>query len=66
MDVTPPKPIKAGIGVPEQVFEEFLDALVNEKIPPELVTRLRKALLDDKVFTERRLKEAILGEDLLP
>ncbi len=52
--------------VPAQVFERFLRALEGASAPAELVTRLRKALLEDKTFTERALKEAVLGEELAP
>ena len=47
---------------PTQVFEQFLQALVSAGVADELVTRLRKVILQDKVFTERALKEALFGE----
>lgn len=49
--------------VPGQVFESFLSALGTAGIPEEIVTRLRKALLHDKKFTDRALAEAIHPED---
>lgn len=52
--------------VPAQVFEQFLQALGGTGVSSELVTRLRKTLLEDKTFTERALKEAVLGEEPLP
>jgi tripartite-type tricarboxylate transporter receptor subunit TctC len=52
--------------VPAQVFEKFLQALRNASASAELVARLRKTLLEDKKFTERALKEAILVEEPLP
>jgi hypothetical protein len=52
--------------VPAQVFEKFLQALEDTGAPAELVARLRKTLLEDKAFTERALKEAILAEEPLP
>ena len=43
-------------------FKPLRDAGVSA----ELVARLRKTLLEDKTFTERALKEAVLGEEPLP
>lgn len=52
--------------VPAQVFEEFLRALGDAGASAELVARLRKALLEDRTFTERALKLAVIGEERLP
>ena len=52
--------------VPTQVFEKFLQALGGAAVSTELVARLRKALLEDKTFTERALKEAVLAEEPVP
>ncbi len=52
--------------VPAQVFEKFLQALGDASVSAELVARLRKALLEDRTFTERTLTAAVLGEELLP
>ena len=52
--------------VPVQVFEKFLQALREAGASAELVARLRKTLLEDKKFTERALKEAVLAEEPLP
>lgn len=52
--------------VPTQVFEKFLDALAGANIPTEVVTRLRKALVEDKAFTDRALKAAVLPDEPLP
>ena len=46
--------------------EKFLEALGGTDVSPELIARLRKTLLDDKTFTERALKTAVLGEESLP
>ncbi len=51
--------------VPEQVFEKYLEALEGAGVSAELITRLRKALLEDKTYTERTLKAAVLGEESL-
>ena len=52
--------------VPAQVFEKFLQALGEAGASAELVARLRKTLLEDRTFTERALKEAVLAEEPLP
>ncbi len=52
--------------VPVQVFEKFLQALGGAGASAQLVARLRKALLEDKTFTERALKEAVLAEESVP
>lgn len=52
--------------VPKQVFEKFLDALGGAGAAVELIHRLRKTLLEDKTFTDRALKEAVLAEEPLP
>jgi hypothetical protein len=52
--------------VPTQVFEKFLQALEGSGVSAELIARLRKTLLEDKAFTERALKEAVLAEETLP
>lgn len=49
--------------IPGQVFEQFLKILGETAISPALVGRLRKALIEDKTFTERALKAAVLGEE---
>jgi hypothetical protein len=52
--------------VPGKVFEKFLQALNDAHAPAELVARLRKTLFEEKKFTERALKEAVLPEESLP
>ncbi len=52
--------------IPGQVFEKFIEALGGTDVSPELIARLRKALLEDKTFTERALKAAVLGEEQMP
>ena len=49
--------------VPTQVFEKFIEALAGAGTSVELVNRLRQALLEDKKFTERVLKEAVLPHE---
>lgn len=52
--------------VPAQIFEKFLEDLEEVSVPVELVARLRKALIEEKSFTERALKMAIFSEEPLP
>ena len=52
--------------VPAQIFEKFLQGLESKDVSADLVARLRKILLEDKMFTERALKDAILAEEPLP
>jgi hypothetical protein len=57
---------KAAVDVPARVFEKYLQALVEAKASPEVISRLRATLLEDKSFTERALKDAIFGEEVQP
>jgi hypothetical protein len=52
--------------VPAQIFEKFLQALESKDVSADLVARLCKTLLEDKTFTERALKKAVLDEETLP
>jgi hypothetical protein len=52
--------------VPAQVFERFLQNLGDAGVSTEIVTRLRKVLLEEQTFTDRVLKSAVMGEDPLP
>ena len=45
--------------VSKTVFEEFLSAIEAKKVDAAIVTRLRKQLLKEKVFTEKALRESI-------
>lgn len=49
--------------VPTQVFDKFLQALVEAGISADTVSRLRKTILDDKNLTEVALEEAVLSEE---
>jgi hypothetical protein len=57
---------KAAVDIPTRVFEEFLQALVDAKAPPEMISRLRETLLENKTFTERSLRDAVFGEEVRP
>lgn len=48
--------------VPAYVFQSFLQALEADGASAELVARLRKTLLVDKVFSDKALKEALFPE----
>ena len=52
--------------VPTQVFEKFLQVLVDAGASVELVSRLRKTLLEDKKFTDSALQEAVLADEGVP
>ena len=64
--MTPPSEPTRTSDVPTLVFEQFLKALEGAGVPPELSGRLRKTLLEDKSFTDRALKEAVLGQGAEP
>lgn len=49
--------------VPAQVFEQFLADLAKAAVPPEVVARLRKTLLEDRLFNDTALNKAIFGEE---
>ena len=61
-----PTPVsdKAAVDILARVFEKFLQALADGKVSPEVISRLRTTLLEKKTFTERALKEAVLGEEV--
>ncbi|MEO6847149.1 MAG: hypothetical protein ABI254_07815 [Chthoniobacterales bacterium] len=60
-----PSPQKHSSDVPSVIFEKFLSALTGPDVPEQVIERLRKTLLEERNFTERALKEAILKEDQL-
>lgn len=57
---------KAAVDIPARVFEKYLQALVDAKVAPEVISRLRATLLEDRSFTERALKDAVFGEEVQP
>ena len=48
--------------VPVQIFQKFIQALSDKDLPPELVSRLRKTLIEDEIFTDAALSEAVLDQ----
>src|SRR4026207_927425 len=57
---------KAPVDVPARGFEKYLQRPGEAKASPEVISRLRATLLEDKSFTERALKDAIFGEEIQP
>ena len=57
---------KAAVDIPTRVFEKYLQALIDAKVSPEVISRLRATLLEDSSFTQRALKDAVFGEELQP
>ena len=55
---------KAAVDIPTRVFKKYLQALVEAKVSPEMISRLHATLLEDKSFTERGLKDAVFGEEV--
>ena len=49
--------------VPTQVFEKFLQNLEEAGAPSELVEALRRVLFQEKKYSERVLKDAVLGTE---
>jgi len=64
--VSTPTTVLKVTDVPAQVFEQFLIDLVGAEIPTEVVTRLSKTLLEDRIFTDTALKQAVFGEEPTP
>ena len=58
-----PTPAPKATDVPAQVFEQFLADLMAAEIPAEVVARLRKTLLEDQLFSDAALKQALFGEE---
>jgi hypothetical protein len=58
-----PTPTPKAADVPAQVFEQFLADLAKAEVPAEVVTRLHKTLIEDRLFTDAALKQAIFGEE---
>lgn len=49
--------------VTNQIFSRFLESLSNEGMSIELINQLRKILIEEKDYSERALKTAIIEED---
>jgi hypothetical protein len=49
--------------VPMQIFDKFITNLLEAGVSPEVVDQLRTTLIQDKKYTERALREAVLGPE---
>jgi hypothetical protein len=49
--------------IPTALFEQFIAELENTDVPGEVVAALRKALLEDKTFTDAALRAAVTVEE---
>ncbi len=52
--------------VPAQVFEKFLADLAAAGLPKAMIGRLRTTLIDERAFSDRALRAAVLAEEPLP
>ena len=48
--------------VPGQISEEFLSQLDKSEVPKDIISRLRKVVLEEKRLTYNAVREAILPE----
>jgi hypothetical protein len=55
----------AGGNIPFQVFDEFLRAAQDAGVQEEVVHRLRKTLVENRIYTEAALKAGMLGDETL-
>lgn len=51
------------LSVPQQVFEQFLKELETQKVPEEVIERLRKTLVDNGQISVEALKESLFSND---
>lgn len=51
--------------VPAMVFEKFLSDLATAKVSADVIKRLRTTLLEERSFTDRALKSAVLTDESL-
>ena len=47
-------------GVPEKVFSKFLKRLQESGLDSGMISALKKTLMEDRVFSEARIKQALL------
>ena len=64
--MTAPKSATSIADLPTNVFEKFIQEARATDLPPELVERLRTALIEEKTFAESDLRSAVLGEEPSP
>ena len=51
------------MNVPQQVFDQFLKVLKAQKVPEEVVARLKKTLIDNEQISVEALKTALFSND---
>jgi len=51
------------LSVPQQIFEQFLEELETQKVPKEVIARLRKNLVDNGQISVEILKESLFSND---
>ena len=62
-----PTPDQTGApDVPSQIYDRFLEDLARKAVPAEIIARLRKTFVEQKIMTEAALKAAIFSEEALP
>ena len=49
--------------LPQQIFEQFLKELEEKKVSQEVVSRLKKTLIDNQQTSVDALKEALFSGD---
>jgi hypothetical protein len=64
--MNPPTPDNSMTDLPTKVFEQFVQEAGGTDLPPEIIERLRVALIEDKSFGEQNLRSAIFGEEPSP
>lgn len=51
------------MNVPQHVFVLFLNELKEQKIPEEVIARLKKTLIDNEQISVEELKAALFSND---
>ncbi|MES2953022.1 MAG: hypothetical protein V4674_00480 [Patescibacteria group bacterium] len=51
------------VGVPKQAFEAFLKALEEKSFPVDVISRLRKALIEKGTVSEPTIKNALFSDN---
>lgn len=55
--------VTAQAEVPAQIFEQFLVALEEAKMPADLVERLRDTIIGERDLSDRAIKAALFPEE---
>ena len=51
------------LSVPQQVFEQFLKELETQKVPEEVIVRLKKTLVSNEQISIESLRESLFSND---